>query len=71
MKITTLFVKVCASSKSTKVASLTAVFNNASVVVTVLFAKFIDLFVNVVELSHVATTLVSTECNTIHTTCNC
>ena len=51
-KLIVLFVRVCVSSKSTNVASDTAVFNCASVEVTVLLAKFIDLFVSVsVELS--------------------
>ena len=54
-----MFVSVCESSKSTRVASDTAVFNCASVDVTVLLAKFIDLFVSVsVELS--VTTVLST-----------
>ena len=46
-KLISLFVRVCESSKSTSVASDTAVFNCASVDVTVLLAKLIPLFVSV------------------------
>ena len=52
-----LLVSVCESSKSTSVASDTAVFNCASVDVTVLLAKLIPLFVSVCEPVRVATVL--------------
>ena len=51
VKSKVLFVNVWESSKSTSVASETAVFNNAKVVVNVLLAKLIDLFVSVSVVS--------------------
>ena len=56
-KLITLLVSVCESSKSTSVASDTAVFSCASVDVTVLLAKFIPLLVSVCDPVRVAIVL--------------